>query len=108
MSILSSQIDELHEAERGEFEAARLLSEWRITVRRLQQDLEKGACLDNHWQLSLRRAKAQCARAEQGYTIAANKLSQLHATVAVAETVDASFDESERTYVGPPLVGEES
>jgi len=107
MSMLSSQIDDLHEAERVEIETAGRKGEWYITVRVLQRDLESGACTDNHWHLSLHRAKVQYERAARAHEAAAEKLAQLRATVAVAETIDASFDESERTYIGPPPAGAE-
>lgn len=107
MNTLSSQIDALHDAERAENEAATLLEEWRVTVRVLQRDLEKGACKDNHWRLSLRRAKSKCAHAALSHAEAADKLAQLRSNVGVAETIDVSFDESERTYIGPPPAGAE-
>lgn len=123
MSILSSQIDDLHEAECVELETAGHLSEWYTTVGVLQRDLNSGACTDNHWHLSLRRAKAQYERAALAHAAAAEKLAQIRASVAIAETIDASFDESgpifvaesnsasfdesELTYIGPPPAGAE-
>lgn len=102
MTALSSQIDALHVAERVENEAAKQLSQWYITVRTIQHDLESGDCSADHWKLSLRWAKAQYERAVLAYATASAQLERIRAEVAAAETLDTSFDEGEGTYVGPP------
>lgn len=101
MHTLSLQIDDLHEAEKHSMEADEHLQEWRAAVRALQRDLESGACTDEHWKLSLRRAKARCNLAELDYKKAAENLARLRMAVAVAETLDINFDETERVYIGP-------